>query len=582
MKALILCAGLGTRLLPHTRHIPKPLFPLDGMPLLDHTIQRLIRAGCREIMVNTHHLHHMIEAFIANRRYAIPVRTRFEPRILGTGGAIKNIRDFWDNAPLMVINGDIVTDIDLESVYTFHLKHEHPATLVLYDYPPVNTVVINPEQMVVDFAANAGSDTDTLQTGIQFTSVTRWTFTGIQVIDPEVLNWIPDTPESSSIDMYRAVIQHGLGVQGYVPANAYWKDIGTPVQYQSAALDFLAPRAFRKAFPDAPSITIRTIPIAGDGSDRLWRRLSTPSNSLIAAIHGIDSRPQPDSSTEADAYIAIGRHLHRQQVAVPQIFMADRFSGIVLAEDLGDTHLQSVILKSGNPADIFSGYQKAVHLLIQLSTSGAHGFDTSWTYQTPEYDKAMILEKECRYFVEAFLQEHMQMSVRFTALLPEFNRLADNALQGAVTGFMHRDFQSRNIMMKNGRLFAIDFQAGRKGPIQYDLASLLIDPYVNLAPELQETILAYGIRELSRQMPVHRSSFIHSYRHCRITRNLQILGAFGFLTKSKGKSGFSAYIPAAIHVLNQSLSQVSPQDFPQLTRIAAHLQQDISLHHETV
>lgn len=582
MKALILCAGLGTRLLPHTRHIPKPLFPLDGMPLLDHTIQRLIRAGCREIMVNTHHLHHMIEAFVANKQYAIPVRTRFEPRILGTGGAIKNIRDFWDNAPLIVINGDIVTDIDLGSVYIFHLKHEHPATLVLHNYPPVNTVVVNPEQMVLGFDSADSPVRSIEQAEMQRSSAARLTFTGIQIIDPEVLSWIPDTPESSSIDMYRAMIQHGLGVQGYVPPNIYWKDIGTPAQYQSAALDSLAPRAFRKAFPDAPSASIHTIPIAGDGSDRLWCRLSASSNSLIAAIHGIDSRPQPDSPTEADAYTAIGRHLHRQQVAVPQIFMADRFSGIVLAEDMGDTHLQSIILKSGNPADIFAEYQKAVQLLIQLSTSGAHGFDTSWTYQTPEYDKAMILEKECRYFVEAFLQEYMQISVHFKALLPEFNRLADNALEGAVTGFMHRDFQSRNIMEKNGRLFAIDFQAGRKGPIQYDLASLLIDPYVNLDPGLQETILAYGIRELSRQMPVHRSSFIHSYRHCRITRNLQILGAFGFLTKSKGKSGFSAYIPAAIHMLNQSLSQVSSQDFPQLTRIAAHLQQDISLHHETV
>ncbi len=583
MKALILCAGLGTRLLPHTRHIPKPLFPLDGVPLLDRIIRRLIQAGCQAIMINTHHLNHMIEAFVADRPYAIPVQTRFEPRILGTGGAIRNIRDFWKDAPLMVVNGDIVTNIDLKAVYAFHRRRNHPATLVLYDYPPVNTVWVDVANRVLGFDTD-GADriAGVSPAEIQQASVTRLTFTGIQVIAPEVLDWIPEEAESSSIAMYQAMIRNGRSVQGYVPENASWRDIGTPVQYQTAALDALAPRAFRNAFSEAPSAPIRITPVAGDGSDRLWRRLSTPRHSLIAAIHDINSGPQPDNPTEMDACVAIGRHLHHRKVAVPQIYVADRFSGVVIAEDLGDTHLQSIILKSPDEIAIRFWCRKAIRLLISLSVSGAQGFDISWTYQTPEYDRTMILEKECRYFVKAFLQGCLHSPVHFADLSPEFNRLADNALEGAVTGFMHRDFQSRNIMVKDGRLFAIDFQAGRKGPIQYDLASLLIDPYVNLAPELQEALLEYAIQELSRHMPVQRPAFIHSYRHCRITRNLQILGAFGFLTKIKGKTGFSAYIPAAIHMLNQSLSQVSSRDFSRLTQIAAGLQQDITLYHETV
>ena len=89
MKALILAAGLGTRLRPFTDHTPKPLFTVSGRALLDITIAKLIEAGCTAVMINTHHLHDQIERFVARQIYAIPVQTRYEPRILGTGGASK-------------------------------------------------------------------------------------------------------------------------------------------------------------------------------------------------------------------------------------------------------------------------------------------------------------------------------------------------------------------------------------------------------------------------------------------------------------------------------------------------------------
>ena len=99
MKALILAAGYGTRLRPYTDFTPKPLFTIDGRPLLDILITQLIEAGCSGIIINTHHLHQKIEAFIAEQNYAVPVHLRHETRILGTGGAIKNVSDFWDDKP---------------------------------------------------------------------------------------------------------------------------------------------------------------------------------------------------------------------------------------------------------------------------------------------------------------------------------------------------------------------------------------------------------------------------------------------------------------------------------------------------
>ena len=117
MKALILAAGYGTGLRPYTNHTPKPLFTIAGRPMLDIIIDQLQKAGCEAVIINTHHLHHDIETFVAAQNYNIPVSTRFEPKILGTGGAIKNVTDFWDIEPFMVINADIVADVDLYDVY---------------------------------------------------------------------------------------------------------------------------------------------------------------------------------------------------------------------------------------------------------------------------------------------------------------------------------------------------------------------------------------------------------------------------------------------------------------------------------
>jgi len=565
MKALILCAGLGTRLLPHTRCIPKPLFPINGKPLLDRTIQSLIQAQCRSIMINTHHLHRDIEAFLAQQRYSIPVQTCYEPRILGTGGAIHNVRDFWDKDAFMVINGDIVTDMDLKAVYDFHQRHGHPVTLVLHDFPQINTVSVDADQSVIGFddgnfvPSNPG--------------LPKLTFTGIQVIDPQVLKWIPGAPSSSSIDLYRTLIKEGMTIRAHIPENCYWKDIGTPRQYQSAVLDQLSPQAFQLAFPDEPTGPTTTTRIAGDGSDRLWYRISTPRHSLVVADHGIHS--QRDVRGECDAFVAIGKHLYDKGISVPRIYRADSFAGLVLVEDIGDVHLQSIVHRSQNVNETLTWYQSAVKLLISLSLIGGSGFDPSWTYQTPVYDKTLILEKECRYFVEAFLNGYLNLDIHVEDLMDEFIELADRALNGAMNGFMHRDFQSRNLMVKNNRLYAIDFQGGRIGPLQYDLASLLIDPYVDLGQSLQDRVLEFCIRELSTRVFVDPISFTRAYQYCRITRNLQILGAFGYLTQVKGKSGFDAYVPAALRMLNRSLSQFREAEFPQLTCIAGQALQKL-------
>ncbi len=565
MKAIILCAGLGERLLPHTRLIPKPLFPINGTPLLDVTICRLIGAGCESIMINTHHLNNQIESFVQEKSYPIAVQTRFEECILDTGGAIKNLREFWGAEPVMVINGDILTDINISEVYLFHRSHRHPVTIVLQDFPQINTVLVDSNQNVMDFVSGASFEehqkTKHDCTGIPYK---RLTFTGIHVISPEVHEFLPAANAFSIIDFYRTLIKEGRTVKAFIPKKAYWKDIGTPAQYKSAVLDELMPKAFRMAFSCEPSGFFATDHLAGDGSDRQWYRIQDQTHSLIVADHGINTSSDP--CCEFNSYVLIGRHLYDKGIAVPRIYLDDFFSGLAIIEDVGDSHLQSLVLNAGED-EVLILYKMAIRLILDISVKGCIGFDPSWTYQTPVYDKKMILEKEARYFTEAYLKKYSGVETDFDELRDEFDLIAQRALNGGVTGLMHRDFQSRNIMVKDGRLYAIDFQGARFGPIQYDLASLLIDPYVNLSCKLQDELLEFCIQELSRVVSFDRMEFLNSYQYCRITRNLQILGAFGFLTLVKKKPHFKAYIPVAVKMLHQSLSKLPLKEFPELKNI---------------
>jgi aminoglycoside/choline kinase family phosphotransferase len=555
MKALILAAGLGTRLLPHTRKIPKPLFPIGGRPLIDIHIDALQKAGCEAIVVNTHHLSGQIENHIKGNRYDIPVYTRNEPEILGTGGAIKNLEGFWDARPFLVINSDIYSNIDLAAVYRFHLSHPHPATLVLYHWPEINTVCIDSDDFITGF-----------QPGPLPGRCRHGTFTGIQVLDPDILRYIPEAVFSSSIDAFQKMMTDGKKIKAFMADRFAWADIGTPDRYVDTAAQFMVQKAFKKIFEPSPETPVSTKKLKGDGSDRKWYRLTSGQHALVMASHGIQAAPPP---SEFDAFVAIGSHLHSRGIPVPQIYHYDRFSGLVILEDLGDTHLQSLIHHTADRETILSGYRDIIDLLVMMSISGAVAFDTAWTFQSVAYDREMILEKECRYFVEAFLNTYCGLDLSFHHFRDEFISLSEKALKFAVSGFMHRDFQSRNIMLKENRPYVIDFQGGRLGPVQYDLASLLIDPYVGLSESIRNNLAGYCAEKMSNLKALDTGRFISGYRYCCLTRNLQILGAFGYLSRVKNKPYFEKYIPAATRTLKESLH---PDEFPRLAAVAEKLQ----------
>jgi len=560
MKALVLAAGLGARLLPHTRHLPKPLFRVGDDTLLDIQIRRLAASGCESVLVNTHHLADQIEAHIAAADYPIPVATRFEPEILGTGGAIKNASDFWDDRPFLVINSDILTDIDPRSVYDFHRSHGGPATLAVCSDPRFDSVSLTREGQIVGF--------EKADSRRKRRDLIHRTFTGIQVLNSTVLEFIPEGVGYSSIDAFRKMIARGLRLTAYLADGCEWHDLGTPERYRNAVVNHLAPRAFGAVFSDYSEDGFQEVPLAGDGSDRHWSRLIASAGSLILADHGLRG-PEP-TPQEVDAFIDIGRHLHRKAIPVPEIYREDRFSGLVFLEDLGDEHLQTRVRGRGSD-DILSWYRPVIDALIRFGVKGLEGFNPSWTWQSRSYDRSLILEKECRYFVDAFLVGFLEKQARYQDFEAEFQALAEGALQFGVPGLIHRDMQSRNIMVRQGRCFFIDFQGARFGPLQYDLASLLIDPYVDLPVSVQNQLLEDYIGRLSAYRSIDPESFRQGYDFCALTRNLQVLGAYGYLSRVKGKTSFEAYIPTASAGLQNRLNRFQGAELEGLTRLVSTL-----------
>jgi NDP-sugar pyrophosphorylase family protein len=562
MKAMILAAGLGTRLLPLTQEKPKPLFLIAGRPLLDILIRTLQDSHCEAVIINTHHLAEMIDEFVQAQDYGIPVHTRYEPTILDTGGAIKNVEDFWDENPLLVINGDIFTNIDLAQIYRFHLGHRHLITLALHDYSQFNNVWVDSNDHITGFGDTAPCP-PTAPDVITSANDRQLAFTGIQVLDPQVLSFIPERTPCSIIDIYCEIIRAGITLKAFVAGNHYWHDIGTMAGYRRAAREALARKALAKAVPEIGEGILAWSELKGDGSDRTWHRVSLGKTSVIMVDHG---PPPEDRTCEADSFVDIGQHLLNKGVPVPHIYGYDRPTGLVALQDLGDLHLQTVVRRTGDQVELLAHYKAVIDLLITMAVEGAKGFNPAFTYQTPYYDQHLILEKEARYFVTAFLNGYKGLRTDFEKLKEGFELFAKRALETGLVGFLHRDFQSRNILVRNEKYYVIDFQGGRLGPLPYDLASLLIDPYVELPEDIQQDLLAYYLDRLSGSVPVNRQDFLRAYRYCAINRNLQILGAFGFLSRVKEKTAFEAYIPAALASLKTRLSTIE-SDCPQLVRI---------------
>ena len=561
MKALVLAAGFGTRLAPATERLPKPLFPILGVPVLGRMIDRLKRAGCTAVAVNTHHLADQVESYIERTDFGIPVHPSHEAEILGTGGAIRRLAAFWDREPFLVVNADLVTDIDLAGVYGHHQKGDAAVTLVMHAHDPFNQVWVDKHDRVTGFAR--------IPDARDHSHHRLLAFTGIHVIDPGVVNWIPGSGFCDIIAVYQQMIGAGHAVAAHVVEGHYWQDMGSPSRFRDAVVDAMLPDVFTDAYPDAPRGPIDRNVLCGDGSDRKWFRFTCGGRRIVMADHGITLDLE---GSEVNAFVQIGEHLYRCGLPVPRIYAHDGFSGLVFLEDLGDLNLQHAVGQNPDDQAVTTLYRQVIDGWLDLTTAAASTFDPAWTCQSETYDVPLVLEKECRYFVDAFLNGYCGMALDYATLGDEFKRLATRTIELGIPGLIHRDLQSRNIMIRAGHPYLIDFQGARHGPIQYDLASLLIDPYVALPAETRRHLLDHAAGQAAGRHGCSRDTFLKGYQHCVVTRNLQMLGAFGYLSRVKGKTEFATWIPRAAKMLAGHIEAIGRRDYPCLHTIAMTLQ----------
>ncbi len=238
MRAMILCAGLGTRLRPLTLTWPKPALPLLGRPLLRYTLATLGPLGLTEVGLNTHHLPEVMErvarAECARAGLALTVAHEAH-EIQGTGGGIRGLRDFLCGGDFVVLNGDVLFGLELAPVVEAHRKSGAAATMVLLPMPAgaaYNAVEADADSRVRRIAGR----------GPGGKRLTSWHFTGVHVMTPRVFEFMASAgPEDINKDVYVRMIEAGLVVRAHVmrQRDVYWSDLGTPRRYAATHQDLL-------------------------------------------------------------------------------------------------------------------------------------------------------------------------------------------------------------------------------------------------------------------------------------------------------------------------------------------------------
>ncbi len=233
------------------------------------------------------------------------------------------------------------------------------------------------------------------------------------------------------------------------------------------------------------SENVRGVELAGDGSDRKFFRIFCGNTSLIGLIS--PRRVKAPLTDENDSYFLIGNHLRSRGLPAPRILYADTEGGRFLLEDAGDLHLQGFVHSRGPRLEAV--YLRVIRMLGCLHRKAPEGFEPRFCFDSALYDPAFVYERELEYFRKTFVNECMGFEVCAEELRPDFEAIAEDAGVSRSSLVFHRDFQSRNIMVHRAGLRLIDFQGMRFGPPAYDLASLLIDPYVKLPNRMQDRLL---------------------------------------------------------------------------------------------
>ena len=563
-KAFILAAGLGTRLRPLTLETPKPMLPLWNRPMLARTLEMLSAWGVEQVLINLHHAPGPIVRYIASGPFPkLRISAVFEPEILGTGGALRNARWFIDD-PFWLLNADVAAVLD-------------PAPL-LRDW-----------QMRKPLAAcwiteSAGPRTVRCENGLirSFHDLKHGqaTFCGLHLLDPRILPFIAPAGFDTIIAAYQRAQRKGHRISGVAVPGSFWADIGTPAQYLQAHRDSarrlghagenfslpaaaaLTPRERRRLrLPDLHPVEI----LPPRGSNREFFRLSFPPNTMsqvhkhgtCAAILVRWSSARPDNRL----YARHTRFLQSLGIPVPQLLVDYPREHLLALEDLGAETLEARLPHLGS-REILRIYRTLLAVSLRLHQAGLPAARIARLPLMPGFDRNLYAWEHA-YFIDNVLRARLQTRAgQIAAVSAELESVA-RILAASPQALIHRDWQSSNVMFRGKQPVMIDYQGMRRGPVAYDLASLLCDPYADLPADLQNQLL----RQYAAGHPQGRE-IAGVFPAAAIQRLCQALGAYAVLSARPGMAHFNRHVPAAAR---QLLRALQAQPLPQLACIAQRL-----------
>ena len=502
-KAVVLAAGLGTRLRPFTCATPKPLMPVWDEPMLARIVAMLRSQGVDDIVVNCHYLHEQVEAWCA----ANGCRASYEPEILGTGGVLNPLRDWIGTDDFYLVNGDIVVEgvPSLASHVSRLMSSADEIAFALVTEEGPRTIEVEPES---GFVTNWKSD----DAGCAGT----FTYCGIACLKAEILDYVAPTGFSSIVQAYEKAMNDGRFVKAVCPKDMLWTDAGTIPSYIDLNRDG-DDDAFA-AFPQLKAAGVTDAEFLGArGSDRVFFK----SGRGIVILHDDSKRG------ENAKYVGHAKWLKAKGVPVPEV-----------VADLPAWQTTVMSWAGVEKKMSLAERVKVVEALEKFNRLGADAVADGLDLEAP-FDAALYA------WERGLFAEHC-LGATFRRELPEavraeLERVAA-VLEKEPKALVHRDFQSTNVLWKNGAFSFIDFQGMRLGPAAYDLASFVYDPYAKFTDDERRALVAVyakaaGRPELAAVLPF-----------AAVQRLVQCLGAYGRLA-SVGQPQFLKHVLPALENL---------------------------------
>ncbi|MFQ5638424.1 MAG: phosphotransferase [bacterium] len=305
----------------------------------------------------------------------------------------------------------------------------------------------------------------------------------------------------------------------------------------------------------------RTAPVNADGSNRKLNPIHRDRHTAI----GVENHDLAENT----AFVAFSRHFHKSGLPVPEIYSENLAENIYLEEDLGDTTLFDQLAVTRDEHTAFPEktqriYEKVVRTLPSFQIQAGNSLDYRVCYPRAMFDEQSIMW-DLNYFKYYFLKLG-QIHFNEQKLEDDFQNFTEFLLQADRDYFLYRDFQSRNIMIRQGEPYFIDYQGGRKGALQYDIASLLFDAKADIPSPVRDQLLQSYLTAVNELISLDRESFMKFYYGYVLIRIMQAMGAYGFRGFYERKSHFLQSVPFAIRNLESVMRTGElPVELPTMT-----------------